>query len=268
MGKREIEKNSIKRNNIIITIIKSILIIVLIAAIAYLLLDFYNAYKNRNLYDNLDNDITLNNDTTTEEITKVDNGFVDKVKELQQDNSDVKGWIKIDGTNINYPLLQGTDDDYYTKHNYKKETSKYGSIMINYKSNLNDVNSNVIIYGHNIINSTQMFADLIKYEKKDFYTQHPTVKIMTDEGESDYQIMYVFKSRVFYVDETNVFRYYQYYDFNDKSTYNEYLNNCKKIELYNTEVTAKYGEQLITLSTCEYSQDNGRLVVVAKKIEP
>ena len=113
----------------------------------------------------------------------------------------------------------------------------------------------------------QMFKDLLKYQDKTFYEQHPIVKIATEETETDYEIIFAFKSRVFYQDEKNVFRFYQYYNLENESKYNEYINNCKKIQLYDTGKTATYGEQLITLITCEYSQENGRMVVVAKKIQ-
>ena len=78
-------------------------------------------------------------------------------------------------------------------------------------------------------------------------------------------IVSVFKSRVFYQDEENVFKYYNYTKFENEQEYNTFIENCKKIQLYDTKVSAKYGEQLITLITCEYSQENGRMVVVAKK---
>ena len=255
-GKRA-NKNFKNRKKL--AVIRFVLAIVFIIAIAYLLLHLYNSYKNKKLYEDLGKDLV------TEEISKIDSEFVEKVKELQKENPDVKGWIRIEDTNINYPLLQGTDNDYYFSHNYKKESTKYGSIMLNYNSDIKDVNSNVIIYGH-YMKDLQMFGQLLEYEKKEFYDEHPVIRIMTEEGEFEYEIIYVFKSRVFYKNETNVFRYYQYYNFDNESIYNEYLNNCKEIELYDTEIAAQYGEQLITLITCEYSQENGRLVVVAKKI--
>lgn len=161
--------------------------------------------------------------------------------------------------------MQTNNNDYYLTHNDNKEHSKYGSIFIDYNSSIKDRNSNVIIYGHNR-KDTQMFGSLMNYESKKFYDLHPTITIATDESISEYQIMYVFKSRVFYSNETNVFRYYQYHYFNDKIKYDEYLNHCKLMELYDTEIRAECREQIITLITCEYSQDNGRMVIVAKRI--
>lgn len=224
-----------------------------------MILCLHNYFKNKKLYDN------IVEDKTTADLANINDSFMEKVKELQQENTDVKGWIRIENTNINYPLLQTTDNDYYLTHNYKKENSSYGSIFINHKSNIKDNNSNTIIYGHNMKNN-QMFTDLLKYEDKQFYEEHPTIKIVTDENEEEYEIIYTFKSRVFYQDEKNVFRYYQYYNFENENKYNEYINNCKEIQLYDTGKTATYGERLITLITCEYSQENGRMVIVAKKI--
>ncbi len=111
----------------------------------------------------------------------------------------------------------------------------------------------------------QMFNNLLKYKDKSFYDNHKTIKIATNNEESEYSIVAVFKSRIFYQNENNVFRFYNYINFNDEQTYNEYIENCKKIQLYETGVSAIYGEQLITLITCEYSQENGRMVIVAKK---
>ena len=230
---------------------------------SYLLFYLYNSTKNRNVYNELYEEIETNQ--ITEEILITNNEFVEKVKELQKENTDVKGWIRIENTNINYPLLQTTNNDYYLDHNYKKEKSSYGSIFINSNSDLKNVNSNVIIYGHDMKDG-QMFKDLLKYEDKAFYEAHPIIKISTEEAEEEYQITSVFKSRIFYQHEKNVFRYYRYYTFENENQYNEYIANCKKIQLYDTEKTATYGEQLITLITCEYSQENGRMVVVAKQI--
>lgn len=241
-----------------------ILAIILLSCITYLIYYSYQAGKNKNLYEQLQEEIEY--DRTTEELRTVNQEFVEKVKELQQENSDVKGWIRIENTNINYPLVQATDNNYYLKRNYKKEKSSYGSIFINSNCDIKDENANVIIYGHDMKDG-QMFKDLMKYQDKSFYEEHPKVTIATEDSQEEYEIIIAFKSRVFYEDEKNVFRYYQYYHFKDEAQYNEYINNSKKIQLYDTGKTATFGEQLLTLITCEYSQENGRMVVVAKKIK-
>lgn len=258
------KEKRVKKNKKIKIIMAIIFSICFICAISYLIIHFINANKNKGLYDDLQQNIIP--DETTNELVQVNSDFVDKVKELQQENADVKGWVRIDDTNINYPLLQTDNNDYYLTHNYKKEYSMYGSIFINSNCDIKNENGNIIIYGHNM-KDNQMFRDLLKYQDKSFYEQHPIIKIATEESEEQYEIIYTFKSRIFYQDEKNVFRFYRYYNFEDEREYNEYINNCRKIQLYDTEKTATYGEQLITLITCEYSQENGRMVVVGKKIQ-
>ena len=143
--KKEKTSNKNKKVKIIIAIILSIF---LILAISYLVVHIINANKNKGLYNDLQQDIIP--DETTNELAQVNSQFVDKVKELQQENADVKGWVRIDDTKINYPLLQTTNNDYYLTHNYKKEKSSYGSIFINSNCNIKNENSNIIIYGHDM----------------------------------------------------------------------------------------------------------------------
>ena len=112
-----------------------------------------------------------------------------------------------------------------------------------------------------------MFEVLMKYAKEDFYKEHTKVKFTTNKDDSIYEVLSVFYSRVYYKSEKNVFRYYYFVNANNEQEYNDFVNNAKKVSLYDTGVTAKYGDQLLTLSTCEYSQEDGRFVVVCKKIE-
>ena len=128
----------------------------------------------------------------------------------------------------------------------------------------NKPSSNLLIYGHRHEQGI-MFEDLTKYQKESFYKQHPNIKFMTNNEESEYEIISVFLSRVYYKSEKNVFRYYIFIDAQNEEEYNEYVKNCKSASLYDTGKTAKYGEQLMTLSTCSYHTEDGRLAVVARK---
>ena len=110
-----------------------------------------------------------------------------------------------------------------------------------------------------------MFADLIKYKDESFYKEHPTIKFTTADEDSEYEIISVFLSRVYYKSEKNVFRYYYFINAENEQEYNDYVNNAKAVSLYDTGKTAQYGDQLITLTTCEYSQEDGRFVVVGRK---
>lgn len=247
----------------------AILSIIFLLCIIYIIKNVNNSKENEKVYSELHNHIQNESEITEEnnnEEPAENNSLIKVIKELQQENQEIKGWIQIENTNINYPLLQTTNNDYYLTHDYKKEKNKYGSICINSECDINNESSNVIIYGHTMRQDSQMFGDLQQYKNKTFYEEHPIIKITTNEEEKQYEIIYVFKSRIYYQDETNVFRYYNYKNFENENQFNEYIYNCQKIKLYNTGKTATYGEQLISLVTCEYSQENGRMVVVAKKI--
>ena len=239
----------------------SIILVILIACLSYFVfINFRDKKLNQELQENIPN-IEID---TSEEID-VNKEVFKTIIDLQKENTDVKGWIKINDTKINYPLLQGLDNDYYLNRNYQKEYSSYGSIFIDKDSNLDDVNSNVIIYGHSM-NDQEMFQNLLNYANKEYYDSHKIIEIYTNNEARKYEIVTVFKSRVFYQDEQNVFRYYYCHDLSSEEKYNDYVNNSKNLELYNTGVDAHFGEQLITLITCEYSEDNGRMVVVAKRV--
>ena len=189
-----------------------------------------------------------------------------KLNKIREQNSDIVGWLEIEGTSINYPVLQGNDDIYYMNHNYKKQKSKSGSIFLTSKYNWKIPSDNLLIFGHNLNNGT-MFQELLKYGNESFYEKHPIIRFTTMEEDAEYEIISVFKSRVYYKNENDVFRYYYFVNANNEEEYNEFVKNAKKSSLYNINATAKYGEQLITLSTCSYHVKDGRFAVVARKIQ-
>lgn len=183
--------------------------------------------------------------------------------ELYLQNSDMVGWISIDDTNINYPVVQSKDEpNFYLKHAFDKTYSDYGCPYVQENCNVKLPSDNLIIYGHHM-NNGFMFADLVKYESKAFYDAHKTIHFNSLTDKVDYEVVAVFKTVAYNQDG---FRYYDFVDAEEKSDFDSYISNCKELALYNTGVTTEYGDKLITLSTCEYSRKNGRLVVVAKKV--
>lgn len=244
-------------------------IFVIIICIIYLCYTAIEAKKNQNLYaisdNNINNIVNKNNFSTDTE--NLNNEQQKLYLSAKQENQEVIGWISIEGTDISYPLLQTIDNSYYLTHNYKNEKSQYGSIFLHKNSVLTNEFSNLIIYGHNMNDGSQMFSTLLNYKDKTFFNNHKTIKITTDTKEYVYSVFSVFKSKVYNNDDTDVFKYYSYTDLTDQNKFNEYITNCKKYQLYNTSSSAVYGNQIITLVTCEYSQDNGRFVVVGKKLK-
>lgn len=212
--------------------------------------------KNNEADENTSKNVENNNIKTTERMLKV--------KKLQKKNDDIVGWLEIEDTNINYPVLQGNDNEFYLNHNYKKEKSEKGSIFLDAKYNWDIPSNNLLIYGHNIINGL-MFQDLLKYESQDFYKKHPNIRFTTGKDDKEYEIISVFKSRVYYKSEKNVFRYYDFINAETETEYMEFVKNAKKASIYDTEVTAKYGDELITLVTCSYHTEDGRFVVIGRE---
>ena len=258
-------KGKRKINNNIIRIIRVLLSIIIILGIIYICYYFYYIIKDNKVNNNIDENVDIYNLDDTNN-TEQKSEKILKLEELNKQNSDIIGWLEIKDTNINYPVLQTTDNDYYLTHNYKKEYSPTGILFLDKNFDLINGSSNYLIYGHRT-NQGIMFEDLIKYSNEDFYKSHTTVNFTTLNEDSIYEILSVFYSRVYYKNEKNVFRYYYFVNANNEQEYNDFINNCKKVSIYDTGVTAQYGEQLLTLSTCEYSQEDGRFVVVCKKIK-
>ena len=255
------EKHS-KKTNRLTKIIFIFFIIIFVCGIGYLTYYLYDRNKN-----NKDNEEILNNIEIDEsKITESKTERMIQLEELQKENEEIIGWLEIEGTNINYPVLQASDNDYYLTHNYKKEKASTGSIFLDKDFDLINGSSNYLIYGHRNKQGL-MFEDLIKYAEEDFYKEHTKIKFTTNKDDSIYEILSVFYSRVYYKSEQNVFRYYYFVNAENEQEYNDFVKNAKKASIYDTGVTAKYGDQLLTLSTCEYSQEDGRFAVVCKKIE-
>lgn len=203
-------------------------------------------------------------DETTEPIQLTESKtLLPDYTELYFQNSDMVGWISIADTNINYPVMQSKEEpNFYLKHGFDKSYSDYGCPYIQENCDVKLPSDNLVIYGHHMNNGT-MFADLMKFESEDFYNDHKTVEFNTLTDKQSYEIVAVFKT-VAYSQEG--FRYYDFVNAESAEEFDSFIAECKKLELYDTGVGAEYGDKLITLSTCEYSRKNGRMVVVAKLI--
>ena len=188
-----------------------------------------------------------------------------KYQTLYNKNKKLIGWLKIDDTNIDYPVMQTVNNEYYLDHNYNQEYDKNGSVFLDKDCNPAFPNTNMIIYGHHM-KSGKMFGNLNYYSKESYFKEHPQIQFDTIYEEGMYEIMYVFRSRI-YSEEEIVFKYYQFLDVTSADEFNSYMNEMQQLSLYETGVTAAYGDRLITLSTCDSSNEDGRFVVVAKKVK-
>lgn len=198
-------------------------------------------------------------DETPEETTVT---AYEKYVAVYEQNPDFAGWLTIPGTNIDYPVMQSIDNpNFYLKHAFDGSYSDYGVPYAQENCDL-ELSDNIILYGHHM-NDGSMFADLCKYESEDFYREHSTFTFDTLSGYGNYKIVTVFKTVAYSQDG---FKYYHFVNAECEEDFEEYLAQCRALALYDTGVTAEYGDRLLTLSTCEYSRTNGRMVIVAKRI--
>jgi len=180
--------------------------------------------------------------------------------ELSKRNADIVGWIRIEGTTIDYPVMQTPEDpNYYLRHDFDKEYSNLGTPYIQADCDL-ETSDNLILHGHHMLTGG-MFSDLELYKEKSFWEKHPIIQFDTLAESADYEIFAVIKTTVY---KENSFRYYEYIDFS-KERIEDYVKACQDLALYETNIRPQHGDKLITLSTCEYSHENGRLLVVARK---
>ncbi len=183
---------------------------------------------------------------------------------LYTKNRKFAGWLKIGGTNIDYPVMQTVDNDYYLNHNFNQEKDANGALFLDCTCSLYPRSTNMIIYGHHM-KSGNMFGNLQAYAKESYGKDHSLITFDTIYEKATYQVMYVFYSKVYDNDDL-VFKYYQFIDANSETEFNYYMEEMKKLSLYDTGVTAEFGDTLLTLSTCDHSQTDGRFAVVAKRI--
>lgn len=188
--------------------------------------------------------------------------MLERYTELYEINQDLAGWLAIEGMKIDYPVMQCEDDEYYLHHDFYGEDSKYGCLYVREQADL-DGGTNFIIYGHNMKDGS-MFGDLDLYLKEEFYKEHSAISFDTLYEERTYDIVAVFRSQV-YDAEDDVFKYYQFYEADTQEEFEDFYNNIKALSLYDTGVEAAFGDSFLTLSTCAYHVQDGRLVVVAKR---
>ncbi len=187
---------------------------------------------------------------------------LEKYRVLYQENGDLVGWLSIEGTDIDYPAMQREDDEYYLHHDFYGEESRYGCLYVRGQADVDTPGTNFIIYGHNMKDGS-MFGDLDLYRKESFWQEHPRISFDTLYEERTYEIIAVFRSRV-YQPEEDVFKYYQFYQADNQEEFSWFYENIKGLSLYDTGVTAAFGDTFLTLSTCAYHVEDGRFVVVAK----
>lgn len=176
------------------------------------------------------------------------------------ENPDFAGWLKIDRTVIDYPVMHTPEDiQYYIRRDFYGNESVSGTPFIG--ENCSVDSQGMIIYGHNMKNDT-IFGALDEYAEEDYWREHPLIRFSTVEEEREYQVFAAFRTRLLYENEEG-FRYYEYVGDLTQEKWEEFVRQVEEVALYDTGIRPEYGEQFLMLSTCSYHTKNGRFVVAA-----
>ncbi len=229
-------------------------------------------------------DYLLDNFRAQDNMKKISVAKEKGIEEVYDSNNDLVGWIKVDGTRIDYPVMQTKDNpEFYLRKDFHKNYSLAGTPFMDAASNVAgspqsdgaESTCNWLIYGHHMKTGI-MFYDLLKYDEESFYKEHNTFEFSTVQMDKDtgkvresrgtYQIIAACYSRI-YTETSREFKFYQYASFTSEGDFEDYIAGIKAESVYDTGETAEYGDQLVTLSTCAYHVDDGRFYVVGRKIK-
>lgn len=192
-----------------------------------------------------------------------ENGMLVEYGKIYEQNNDLVGWIRIDGTKIDYPVMQTPNNpNYYLKRNFDGESSDWGAIYAREECDINEPSDNITIYGHNMMDGS-MFQNLNAYENKATWENNPLIFFDTLYEYHVYKIFAVFKTTA---SVNQGFKYHNMIDAESKEDFDKFIKTCKDLSFYDTGITPEYGDKIICLSTCEYTLENGRLVVAAVRI--
>ncbi len=205
-------------------------------------------------------DTIIEENEEKEIITYEENGMMSRYYSLYRQNNDLVGWLYVDGTNIDYPVMYRNDgNDFYLTRGFYKEKRSGGMLFMDYECSITD-SDNLIIYGHNMRGGT-MFNELSKYKKKDFFEENGYIRFDSLYQSNLYRVIGAMHVRM-----NDGFKYYEFTKAATEDEFDDFIATVKRLSIYDTGETAQLGDRLLTLSTCSYNTSNERFVVVAKQI--
>jgi len=246
--------------------------LVFVAAFAFLMYNMvFLSFKNEQLNNEIQKIAHREDRSDDDHAPEVDEGSGIDWDELLSINPEIVGWIYINDTKIDYPVLWHKSDDmysqYYLNHNYKGEWDSYGTIFLDYRDLEGTDSKNVVMHGHHM-NDGSMFGNLMSYAgmsgNLDFYEEAPIVEFDTPKADAKYKIISVFKTNT--LSSQGEFFNYLRADFQNEKDFMDYVYNVRIRSLINCPVDVNEDDEIITLSTCSYEFTNFRTVVVARKV--
>ena len=221
--------------------------------------------QNQGITDDIKQIYYQSSPSTSSQAEEQELSFQERMEALKTVNPDIKGWIQIPNTVIDYPVLQSpvSDPEYYLTHDYRKEYTKYGSIFADSNCTLDGTCQNIILYGHHM-NDGQMFADILNYTDLDFYKTSPVFTFHTDSYEGQWKVVSVFRTNTL-SSQGEPFAYNQI-GFSSESAFLNFAYQLKIRSILDIPVDILPTDELVTLSTCSYELDEFRTVVVARRV--
>ncbi len=264
------------KKRILLFIFIALEILFLVATIIYIMILFKGkadkeAIENQQeLLLDLKEELSLNEESDTLEI-------LPEYQKLYEENQDIIGWLKIEDTNIDYPVMQTMDDEeYYIYRDFYGNDNSHGTLFMDTDSTAgvgrleNNYaggtcpSTNLIIYGHTV-KTGQMFGNLDLYNQESYGMSHNIICFDTLYEKREYELIAVFYSEIFYKHQ-DVFKYYKFFQADTQEEFAYWYENIKAMSIYDTGVTAEFGDEFITLSCCAYHVEDGRFVVVGRRI--
>lgn len=219
----------------------------------------YTAQKEQSTFDELASIVSSNTAATDPPKGKP----LPEYQPLWEKNPDYYGWLKIDDTNINYPVMYTPDDpEHYLHRDFYGDYSESGMLFID--GECRPDSNYMLIYGHHM-NSGAMFAALPSYGDYSFWQSHSVIRFNSRTERNNYKVFAAFYSKVYEKGDTSHFKYYEWKDLSKEEDFNEYISNVKAMSAYDTGITPAFGDDIIVLSTCNYHTKDGRFVVAAVK---
>lgn len=249
--------NKKSKVNYLIVFIRIISIIVILICTGVLIYRFFNLNSSKKLIDEINSDITIDHKNITVEQSTAEIIDTD-ILSLKSKNSDTVAFLKVSGTNISYPVVKASDNDFYLRHSFDKSYSQSGWIFMDYRNDSNLKDKNTIIYGHNMLNDT-MFSELNKMLNKSFFDseENKYINLSLENKSTLWKIFSV------YISEPDT--YYMTTNFSNSNTYSEFLNNLKNKSIFDLNEAVTNENKILTLSTCT-NLNTKRLVVHAKLV--
>ncbi len=249
---------------IICTIMFILVTIFFIISATLITLNYKNRLANKNLNKKLSQKYKQNNSSIKKD--NYPNNMLPEFYSLYDTNKDIKGWLTIPKTVINYPVVESSNNDFYLHNNFNKTSDIYGALFLDYRNNINEQSQNLIIYGHNMKDG-QMLTSIVNYEQTDFYNNSALITFNTIYSHYYWKVFAAFIANA---SPSNGYVFnYLVTNFSSNNDFNNFIKEVRARSLINTpSVDVVSSDTLLTLSTCYYSFDNARFVVMARRVRP